>query len=219
MPNSINEVCRIVADFSNFLTDSTKARAVYPISQETRLFIAGDQQEDGSISYSLIGGAEWAYSLVRDLCQFRAIEAEFGRLLVDGQRLPAERYIGMWRDAMHSPMPVDQLIARGLMPIKDLVLPTSECEKERETAPGHVAAWYASPYLVSRDDTISAWAIPLDRQENLELAAELSRVYWSQNMSRPEFCKQVRLDVRRPAARAATGLPGDVHHDLFAEAA
>lgn len=224
MNHHTNEVRRIIADFSNFLTDQAMEREAYPIGGESRLFIVGDEQPDGSIRFSLIGrGPEWSYRLISELCEYRAIEAEYGRLLANGRRLPAEKYLGLWRDADKQRLPLDKLIAAGIMPFMHACLPTPVCRKEQESA-----TWFASSLFVGGDDAISSWVIPLDRPHHLVVAAQLSRVYWDkEQFNDPMLGRTYRLQVDEAMSAAFAGKAGasatpaavTVNGDLFAEAA
>lgn len=212
MNHHTNEVRRIVANLHHIIIDREAEQRLYPFSRETRLFIAGDKQADGSVTYSLIGDAEWSYRLVDQLCNHRVVEAEFGRLLVDGKRMRAEKYLALWREAEKAAMSLDKLIAIGITPVQHLALPTSVCKKKAE----HAANWYASPFLISEDETCSTWEVPLDTFEHhLELAGQLRSVYWGADLDQQRFRKEIRLKVDaqpkiEEAAEAA---------DLFAEAA
>lgn len=224
MNHHTNEVRRIVADFSNLVTDPEIERKAYPLGGECRLFIVGDEQPDGSIRFSLIGaGPEWGYRLASELCDYRVIEAEFGRLLANGRRLPAEKYLGLWRDADKQRLPLDKLIAAGITPVMHASLPTPVCRKEQESA-----AWFASPLFVGDDEAISSWIIPLDRLDHFLLAAQLSGVYWDQQQfNDPALGRTYHLQVDGTASAAvpgqedaaATPALATVNGDLFAEAA
>ena len=224
MNHHTNEVRRIIADFSNLLTDQEIERKAYPLGGESRLFIVGDEQTDGSIRFSLIGGGpKWGYSLISELCDYRVIEAEYGRLLAEGRRLPAEKYLGLWRDADKQRLPLDKLIAAGITPFMHASLPTPVCRKDQESA-----AWFASPLFVGGDEAISNWVIPLDRLDHLLLAAQLSGVYWDQEQYKnPALGRTYQLQVdgakfplfTGEAGACATPAAVTVNGDLFAEAA
>lgn len=169
MNHHTNEVRRIIADFSNFLADPEIERKAYPLGRESRLFIVGDAHPDGAIRYSLIGDRpEWGYSLFSTLCDYRVIEAEFGRLLANGRRLPAEKYLGLWREADKQRHSLDKLNASGITPVMHATLPTPVCRKDEGSA-----AWFASPLFVGGDEAISSWIVPLDRLDHLLLAGRL----------------------------------------------
>jgi hypothetical protein len=224
MNHHTNEVRRIIADFSNLLIDQAIEREAYPLGGESRLFIVGDEQPDGSIRFSLIGdGPEWAYRLISELCEYRSVEAEYGRLLANGRRLPAEKYLGLWRDADKQRLPLDKLIAAGITPVMHASLPTPACRKEEESA-----AWFASPLFVGGDDAVSSWIIPLDRLDHLVLAAQLTRVYCDrEQFNNPALGRTYRLRVDEANAAAfagkegapATPALGTISGNLFAEAA
>lgn len=122
MTHHTNEVRRIVAHFHNLMPDQESERRLYPFGRETRIFIAGDQQPMNTpISYSVIGDAQWSYSLFDHLCSHRAVEAEFGRLLVNGQRVRAEKYLALWRAAERESLSIEQLVAAGITPVQYLL--------------------------------------------------------------------------------------------------
>lgn len=173
---------------------------------------AGDKLADGSVTYSLIGDAEWSYRLYDQLCDHRVVEAEFGRLLVDGKRVRAEKYLALWREAEAASISVDQLINMGVTPVQHLALPTSVCKKNEQAA-----RWYASPFLVSEDEISSTWEVPLDNFEHhLELAGQLRGVYWgSDDINAGKFRKEIRLKVDAQPQVEKSDEPAG----LFAEAA
>lgn len=163
----VNEVARIVADLSDLIRAHPETMQ-HPFGSESRIYIAGDLQDSGTISWTLIGEIEWDYHLVNLLCRERAVHAEFGRLLADGKRLPAEKYLALWRAAGTTRMPLLQLVRFGLTPVLDAVLPTAICKEH-----SGFAAWCESPALVSSEENKSVWHIRLDNAKAFELAAEL----------------------------------------------
>lgn len=210
MNHHTNEVRRIVANFHNIIVDGEAEQRLYPFSRETRLFIVGDKQADGSIRYSLIGDAEWSYRLFDNLCDYRVVEAEFGRLLVDGKHLRAEKYLALWREAQKSALSIDKLIEIGITPVQHLALPTALCKKDERAS-----HWYSSPLLIAEDEICSTWEVPLDQFEHhLELAGQLRGVYWGREVNQPAFRKEIRLKVDANQLERR-----DVPADLFAEAA
>lgn len=212
MTHHTNEVRRIVAHFHNLMPDQESERRLYPFGRETRIFIAGDQQAtDTPISYSVIGDAQWSYSLFDHLCSDRAVEAEFGRLLVNGQRVRAEKYLALWRAAERESLSIEQLVAAGITPVQYLALPTHVCKAEE-----HASTWYASKFLKSEDETCSTWEVPLDASaDHLVLAGQLRGVYWGSEINSPTFKKEIRLRVHEQPKGEQTSM----NADLFAEAA
>lgn len=207
-----NEVRRYVACFRNFLADGAE-RELYPFGPETRLFVAGDAQPDGSTSYSLVGDAEWSYRLIDILCGSRVIDAEFGRLVANGKRLSAEKYLGLWRAAENQRLTVSELIALGITPVQHLTLPTETCKKKE-----YAAELFDSPLLVRTDDACSIWDIPLDTVDNVRLAARLRSVWWSNDQEHMGFRKEVRLRVNQMPVQVKTPQAA-LTAELFTEAA
>lgn len=212
MTHHTNEVRRIVAHFHNLMPDQESERSLYPFGRETRIFIAGDQLATGApITYSVIGDAQWSYSLFDHLCSDRAVEAEFGRLLVNGKHLRAEKYLALWRIAERESLSIEQLIAAGITPVQYLALPTHVCKAKE-----HASTWYASPFLKGEDETCSTWEVPLDASaDHLVLAGQLRGVYWGSEIDSPTFKREIRLRVEQQPKGEQT----PVNADLFAEAA
>lgn len=202
----LNEVARIVVDLSSLVASAPEVMT-YPYDRDSRLFIAGDGDGAGGIRWTQVGSVEWQYRLMGELCEHRAVEAEFGRLLVDGRRIPAERYIALWRECCRKPTPLDQLLARGITPVMEFTLLTDACLKESKAD-----AWFASPYLVSRGE-YSVWSVPLTAAESFALAAQLGSVYWrgtDESIPRRRNYLQVNASPQVPETSAV--------RDLFAEA-
>jgi hypothetical protein len=213
MNHHTNEVRRIVANFHHVIVNGEAESRLYPFSRETRLFIVGDKLADGTVAYSLIGDAEWSYRLFDQLCDRRVVEAEFGRLLVDGKRLSAEKYLALWREAEKTALSLDKLIAQGITPVQHLALPTVVCKKSE-----HAGSWYASPLLIQQDETCTTWEVPLDDSEShLQLAGQLRRVYWGSDMDQAAFRKEIllKVDVTPKITTPLAAVPVD----LFAEVA
>ncbi len=206
----LNEVGRIVADLSDLVRESPEVMS-HPYGTESRIFIAGDRVANGDVEWSLIGSVEWQYRLMDDLCYRRAVDAEFGRLVVDGRRLPAEKYLALWRRECAKPMPLLQLIEFGITPVLELHLPTDHCRSAEHTDVAE--GWYASPFLVDFDQHMSRWTIPLDSVEHFKLAAQLRSIYWAQERNVEGFSRTTKLRV----ADRARALPQTT--DLFKEAA
>jgi hypothetical protein len=206
----LNEVGRIVADLSDLVRANPEAMS-YPFGRESRIFIAGDSLTNGDVEWTLIGPVEWQYRLMDDLCHKRAVDAEFGRLVVNGQRLPAEKYLALWRRECAKPMPLLQLVEFGITPVLELRLPTDHCRSAEHTDVAD--AWYASPCLVDYDKHTSRWTIPLESVEHFKLAGQLRSIYWAQERNVEGFARTTTLRV----ADRARILPRT--NDLFKEAA
>jgi len=206
----LNEVGRIVADLSDLVRMNPEAMA-YPYGAESRIFIAGDRQENGEVAWSLIGDVEWQYRLMDSLCEKRAVDAEFGRLLVNGQRLPAEKYLALWRRECAKPMPLLQLIAFGITPMLEVRLPTDVCRSKGYAE--KLDAWLASDCLVASNDHTSTWSLPLESVERFQLAGQLRDVYWPNERNNEGFGRTTTLRVADQAFRVPQ------ERDLFEEAA
>lgn len=172
MSTTNNEVARVVVNFHSFAA-ALAAADLHTFGQEDRLFLVCDATPAG-VSWSRIAMVGWEYSQIDALCGKRAIAAEFGRLLVDGRAVTAEKYLAIWREAAARHLPIESLLERGLQVHRLFVLPTTTCTKE-----ANAAHWYASARLLRRDDHTSVWNVPLTNLDDLRLASALSRVYWS----------------------------------------
>lgn len=220
------ELSRVVVEFASFV-QRNQERDMYPIGVETTLAITQDQDvETGKTTWNCIGGFNWWYSTISQLCHDRACCVETGDLLPNGIRMKPEAYLGLWRQAKVSAISFEQMIERGLLLVETIRKPTPFCKDMQAStnkADQEFAARLTSPHIVKSDDHEIVWRIPINSMDNMLDYIAVNR--WHDQEKYPgEFNNSLDIEYTLPAAKTAqASTPAtqvvNEQTELFSEAA
>ncbi len=220
------ELSRVVVEFASFV-QRHKERDMYPIGVETTLAITQDQNaETGKTSWNCIGGFNWWYSTISQLCHDRACRVETGDLLPNGIRMKPETYLGLWRQAKESAIAFEQMIERGMLLVATIRKPMAFCkvmQASESEADKAFATRLTSPHIVKSDDHEIVWRIPINSMESLLDYIAVNR--WHDQEKYPgEFNNSLDIEHTLPAANTAQATTPatqvvNEQTELFSEAA
>lgn len=177
----INETNRLVVEFASIFGDTQH----YPLSKTSQVWLVCESTgSDKTPVWTSITGIDQLYSQVGQLCfQWHAVQAEFGERLVNGKRVGAEAYLGVWREAAAKPISVQQLTAMGIgMQISiSKSLPGFMAEMQAAMEKGSTRtdfqALLDSPFLSERTDAALTWSIPVTSLENCLVYCRVKEVW------------------------------------------
>jgi hypothetical protein len=226
-PNTI-ELQRIVVEFSSFVR-SHPQQDLYPISDDTFLALVQDKDvATGQVTWHCLSEFSWWYSTVAQICQDRACQTETGELLPDGNRLKAEAYLKLWRQAHAQAISFSQMNERGFRLVATISKPTAFCQHmlangtdKRDKA---FASKLGSPYIVTANEQETVWRIPIIDVQSMHDYNAVN--CWHNPKEYPgEFVHAFDIELAPAANTAApaaspltTHVAGD-QFDLFLEAA
>jgi len=214
------ELQHLVIEFASLVR--SEAEDMYPISEETHLFLALEQPAGHTEpSWTVVNPPDWNYSNVQALCRDRAWRAEQGSLLLRGERVCAENYLKAWRAAMAQPMSFPALLQAGFLVTAIFSKPSAYCAAmaAQQDSTHAFLKHLASPLITRQDGDRIEWTVPLTSVAALRTFSDLRSGYWSDAEYPGDFGLSWR--VAGPTMRQAQNcdVASLAQDQLFAEAA
>ena len=194
-----NETTRLVVEFATFVRQHPDLN-LYPVSEETALFIVEDQDvASGQKTWHTITEPCWQYGNISRLCRDRVCRAETGELFIEGKRLKAEAYLGIWRKAIKNAVSFPGLLSMGFALSVTIPRPTGFClSTPTGDDEARLRQHLDSPLITTRNEERITWRIPLTDAASFMVANDLRSAYWSREkypgdyhatweISRPDF--------------------------------
>lgn len=215
----INETNRIVVEFASIFDEGYH----YPLSQSSQVWLVCESNGPHKAPiWKSIHGITEQYTQIGQLCrQGNAIQAEFGERLVDGKRLSAQAYLGVWRKAATMPTPVQQLakMGIGLQISLSKSLPGFKAAMQKDSSTIDFQALLDSPFVSERTASTLTWSIPITTLENCLVYCSLKNIWLNkEDFPEPVFERFEVLAAQERNCAAAVMAPPRVHEtfDLFA---
>lgn len=137
---------------------------LYPVCDETTIFLALEGPQNEQPQWQVVSAMNWWYAAFGRMCFDRATRVEDGELLPGGNRLKAEAYLKLWRDAGARALSFDQMLARGMTLVVTISQPAAFIQdilSGKRDYPGAIP-YLQSNNIIKADAHEVVWAIPLN---------------------------------------------------------
>lgn len=151
----------------------------YPLSNESVILLTLDKDiQSGTTQMHCLSAFEWWYSAFGVICSTRALDAETGALQPGGTRMPAEKYLRLWREANTKSLSFGQMLDHGILLVATISKPTPFLDNP-DTHKKHpeLLQQRSSRYVVKANESEVVWRIPIKDVQALLTFNKISKVY------------------------------------------
>lgn len=216
----INETGRLAISMKTLVQEHKQLR-LYPLSEDTTILLVSEQKYSDPSIWSIAASPQWAYSALGEVCRNRAYLAEKGQILVDGQRVKAEGYLKLWRNATERPIQWQASLDAGILITATFTMPAAFIANviSGDERYSELQAFLQTPagQPTKADEQDWSWSVPMSHVDHLLSFARLCDCY--PNPEKYGRGKAISFAVTHQEAKAAAAAEHAAQTSLFAEAA